>query len=52
MIRNRYNRIPHPAINTKREMDNHDGTKTKIAQVNSQGDSGLVSKIKCSGLCI
>ena len=23
MIRNRYNRIPHPALNTKRERDTH-----------------------------
>ena len=38
MIRNRYNRIPHPALNyplnTKRERDTHneDGPKTKTAQ--------------------
>ena len=40
MIRNRYNRIPHPALNTKRERDtyNTDGTKIKTAQVKSQGD--------------
>ena len=41
MNRNRYNRIPHPAINTKQERDinNYDGTKIKTAQVKSQGDS-------------
>ena len=39
MIKNRYNRIPHPALNTKRERDayNQDGTKTWTAQVKSQG---------------
>ena len=43
MIRNRYNRIPHPAINTKRERDTYklDGTKIKTAQVKSQGDSSF-----------
>ena len=43
MIRNRYNRIPHPALNTKRERDTHnqDGTKTKTAQAKSQGDSSF-----------
>ena len=43
MIRNRYNRVPHPALNTKRERDtyNEDGTKIKTAQVKSQGDSSF-----------
>ena len=43
MIRNRYNRIPHPALNTNRERDtyNQDGTKIKTAQVKSQGDSSF-----------
>ena len=43
MIRNRYNRIPYPALNTKRERDtyNLDGTKIKTAQVKSQGDSSF-----------
>ena len=45
MIRNRYNRSPHPALNTKRERDtyNEDGTKIKTAQVKSQleGDSSF-----------
>ena len=43
MIRNRYNQIPHPGLNTKRERDTHiqDGTRTKTAQVKSQGDSSL-----------
>ena len=36
MIRNRYNRIPHPALNTKRERGTH-GTKIKTAHVKSQG---------------
>ena len=33
MIRNRYNRIPYPALNTKREWDtyNLDGTKIKTS---------------------
>ena len=41
MIRNRYNRIPHPALNTKRKKDTHneDGIKTKTAQAKSQEDS-------------
>ena len=41
MIKNRYNRISHPALNTKRERDtyNLDGTKIKTAQVKSQEDS-------------
>ena len=41
MIRNRYNRIPHPALNTKWERDtyNSGGTKIKTAQVKSQGNS-------------
>ena len=40
MIRNRYNQIPYPALNTKRERDtyNLDGTKIKTAQVKRQGD--------------
>ena len=43
MVRNRYNRIPHPALNTKRERDtyNQDGTqktkKKKKQHVKSQG---------------
>ena len=43
MIRNRYNRIPHPAPNTKRERDTHkqDGTKIKTIQVKSQRDSSF-----------
>ena len=43
MVRNRYNRIPHPVLNTKRERDTHnqDGTKTKTAQAKSQGDSSF-----------
>ena len=43
MIRNRYNRIPQPALNTKRDRDtyNQDGTKTKTAQVKSQGNSSF-----------
>ena len=38
MIKNRYNRIPDPALNTKRERDtyNSDGTKIKTAQAKSQ----------------
>ena len=42
MIRNRYNQIPYPALNTKRKRDtyNLDGTKQK-AQVKSQGDSSF-----------
>ena len=41
MIRNRYNQIPYPDLNTKRERDtyNLDGTKIKTAQVKNQGDS-------------
>ena len=40
MIRNRYNRSPYPALNTKRERDtyNKDCPKIKTAQVKSQGD--------------
>ena len=43
MIRNRYNRIPHPALNTKPERDtyNLDCTKIKTAQVKRQGDSSF-----------
>ena len=43
MIRNRYNRTPHPAPNTKRERGTHyqDGTEIKTAQVKSQGDSSF-----------
>ena len=43
MIKNRYNRIPYPALNTKRERDtyNLDGTKINTAQVKSQGDSSF-----------
>ena len=43
MIRNRYNRIPDPALNTKRERDTHnqDGTKTNIAQAKTQGESSF-----------
>ena len=42
MIRNRYNRIPHPALNTKRERDAHnEDDKTKTAQAKSQGDSSF-----------
>ena len=40
MIRNRYNRIPHPALNTKQERDTY-GNKIKTAQVKSQGDSSF-----------
>ena len=38
MIRYRYNRIPHPDLNTKRKRDiyNQDGTKIKTAQVKSE----------------
>ena len=38
MIRNQFNRIPHPALNTKRERD---GIKIKTEQVKSQGDSSF-----------
>ena len=43
MIRNRYNRIPYPVLNTKRGRDtyNLDGTKIKTAQVEIQGDSSF-----------
>ena len=43
MIRNRYNQIPHPALNTKRERDtyNLEGTKIKTEHVKSQGDSSF-----------
>ena len=43
MIRDRYNRIPHPALNTTRERDtyNQKGTKIKTAQVKSQGGSSF-----------
>ena len=43
IIRNRYNRIPHSAQNTKRERDtyNEDGTKIKTTHVKSQGDSSF-----------
>ena len=43
MIRNRYNQIPHPALNTKQERYtyNLDGTKIKTAQAKSQGDSSF-----------
>ena len=43
MIRNRYNRIPYPALNTKREKNiyNLDDIKIKIAQVKSQVDSSF-----------
>ena len=43
MIRNRYNQIPYPALNTKRERDTYseDGTKIKTAQMKSQGDSSF-----------
>ena len=42
-IRNQYNRIPHPALNTKRERGTHteDGTEIKTAQAKSQGDSSF-----------
>ena len=42
-IRNRYNRIPHPAQNTKREKNTHNqnGTKTKTSQAKSQRDSSF-----------
>ena len=40
MFRNRYNRIPHPVLNTKQERDtyNSDGATIKTAQVKSPGD--------------
>ena len=43
MIRNRYNRIPHPALNTKRKRDtyNKGGTKIKTAQLKNQRDSSF-----------
>ena len=43
MIMNRYNRIPHPALNTKWERVTYhlDGTKINTAQVKSQGDSSF-----------
>ena len=43
MIRNRYNRIPHPALCTIREKHTYsvDGTKIKTALVKSQGDSSF-----------
>ena len=43
MIRNRYNKIPYPALNTKRERDtyNLEGTKIKTAKAKSQGDSSF-----------
>ena len=43
MIRNRYNLIPYPALNTKRERDpyNLDGTEIKTAQMKSQEDSSF-----------
>ena len=39
MFRNRYNRIPHPAPNTKWEGEtyNQDGTKIKTTQMKRQG---------------
>ena len=39
MIRNRYNRIPHPVLNTKRERDpyNYDGTKQKQHKWKAKG---------------
>ena len=37
MIRNRYNRIPHPAPDTKWERD----TKIKTTLMKSQGDSSF-----------
>ena len=48
MIRNRYNRIPHPALNTKQERDtyNQDGTKIKTAQVKSQALSQQMATSK------
>ena len=43
IVKNRYYKIPHPALNTKRERGtyNKDGTKTKTAQMKSQGGSTL-----------
>ena len=43
VIRNRYNRIPHPAPNTKWEMDtyNWDGAKIKTTQMKNQMDSSF-----------
>ena len=43
MIRNRYNRIPHPALNIERERVtyNYDDTEIKTAKVKSQGDSSF-----------
>ena len=40
MIRNRYNQILHPALNTKREKG-YLHTKIKTAQLKSQGDSSF-----------
>ena len=41
MIRNPYNRIPHHALNTKRDTYNQDGTKIKTVQEKSQSDSSF-----------
>ena len=43
MIRNRYNRIPHPILNTKRERDiySEEGTKIKTAKVKNQEDTSF-----------
>ena len=45
MIKNRYNRIPYPALNTKREREratyNLDRTKIKTTQVKSQRNSSF-----------
>ena len=40
MIKNRYNRIPHPVLNTKRERDTY-SYDIKTAQEKSQGDSSF-----------
>ena len=45
LIRKWYNRIPYPALNTKRERDtyNYRGTKIKTVQLKSQRDSSFQS---------
>ena len=57
MIKNRYNRIPHPDPNTTRERDtyNLDGIKLKTVRVKSQEDSyiptdghkAILNKLNC-----
>ena len=41
MIRNRYNRIPHPVPNTEWKRDTYNGTKITTTQVKSQGNSSF-----------